>query len=146
MANIEINKTNNNLDLDKIIDIWLRSNIETHSYIDEKYYIENKEFVREAFKTADIRYIKEDGEIKGFIGLNNSYIAGIFIDKLSRNKGYGKLLIDNIKKDYKEITLNVYCKNKKAIDFYKREGFVIVEESLDSENNEREYLMKYSRK
>lgn len=145
MADIQINKTNSKVDLDRIIDIWLKSNLETHSYIDEKYFIDNKNFVRDAFRTADIRYIKEDGEIKGFIGLNNNYIAGIFIDKLSRNKGYGKLLIDDIKKDYNDLTLNVYIKNKKAIDFYKREGFIIVEESLDSENNEREYLMKYSK-
>lgn len=145
MADIQINKTNSKVDLDRIIDIWLKSNLETHSYIDEKYFIDNKNFVRDAFRTADIRYIKEDEEIKGFIGLNNNYIAGIFIDKSSRNKGYGKLLIDDIKKDYNDLILNVYIKNKKALDFYKREGFIIVEESLDSENNEREYLMKYSK-
>ena len=77
----------------------------------------------------------------GFIGLDKEHIEGIFVKE--KSKGIGKELIDIVKQNKNELSLHVYQKNKRAIDFYKKQGFHITEESVDEATNEKEYLMKW---
>ena len=90
-------------------------------------------------------YIDEcKNEIEGFVGLDQEYIAGIFVRKEARSKGIGKALLDFIKEKKQELTLNVYQKNERAVRFYEREGFQIIDRSIDKNTAEKEYLMRWS--
>ena len=130
-------------DLSLIMQIWLASNIEAHSFIPEKYWIDNFEFVKKMLPQAEI-YVHENEatkQIDGFIGLNEDYIEGIFVEKNMRSKGIGKQLLDYVKKTKTKLSLSVYQKNFKAISFYKREHFVVKSENIDNDTNEKEFFM-----
>ncbi len=130
-------------DLSLIMQIWLASNIEAHSFIPEKYWIDNFEFVKKMLPQAEI-YVHENEatkQIDGFIGLNEDYIEGIFVEKNMRSKGIGKQLLDYVKKTKTKLSLSVYQKNFKAISFYKREHFVVKSENIDNDTNEKDFFM-----
>ena len=83
------------------------------------------------------------GEIVGFIGLNKGHIEGIFVDGDHRSKGVGKSLIDFAKELYPKLSLCVYEKNERAVDFYRREGFWPVRKKPDISTGETEILMRW---
>lgn len=79
----------------------------------------------------------------GFVGMENHYIAGIFVKKQMQSKGIGKLLLGTCKKASSELSLHVYEKNKRAVKFYMGEGFKLLEKQVDEHTGEVEYFMKW---
>ncbi|WP_409200315.1 GNAT family N-acetyltransferase [Methanobrevibacter sp. DSM 116169] len=130
--------------LDEITNIWLKTNIETHNYIPSKYWINKTNQVKELLLLADIYIYEENNNIKGFIGLNNNNIEGLFIKKEFQSQNIGTKLLNFIKTKHNSLTLKVYTKNKIAIKFYKKNNFKIIKKELDQDTQEEEYLMEYS--
>lgn len=64
-----------------------------------------------------------ENRIIGFIGLNQEYIEGIFVDANYHNKGIGTELIQKAKSIRNRLILKVYQKNLNAIQFYKKNEF-----------------------
>lgn len=140
--------TINNLeskDISKVMQLWLDININTHTFIDSNYWEENFNLVKSMIETADVYVYKLSGEIIAFVGLMDTYVAGIFVSDESRCKGIGKKLLDYIKKGYNELTLSVYEKNSRAINFYIREQFIIISKKTDKNTGEIEFLMKWKK-
>lgn len=136
---------NKEKDLDNIMEIWLKSNIEAHNFVDKNYWINNFDLVKSMIKESEIYIYEENNKILGFIGLSENYIAGIFIDKEFRNKGIGKNLLDYAKDKKDKLYLNVYEKNNKAMNFYIKNQFIISEKNFDDENNEYEYKLIWNK-
>ena len=132
-------------DIKKIMDIWIASNLDAHNFSSKDYFYNNFDFVKDAIENATVYVYEQESKVIGFVGINQEFIEGIFVDRNYRSKGIGKKLIDYCKKNYNTLSLNVYCKNKKAIEFYKREGFEICEKKLEKDNKEFEYVMKWKR-
>lgn len=132
-------------DIKKIMDIWIASNLDAHNFISKDYFYNNFDIVKDAIENATVYVYEQESKVVGFVGINQEFIEGIFVDRNYRSKGIGKKLIDYCKKNYNTLSLNVYCKNKKAIEFYKREGFEICEKKLEKDNKEFEYVMKWKR-
>lgn len=128
-------------DIDKIMDIWLNVNIEVHNFIDADYWKSNFEMVKRSMYNAEIYVYEDNNIILGFIGLIDNHIAGVFVGSNFRSQGTGKALIDYVKNIKNKITLNVYDKNSRAIEFYKREGFKASNKNIDDDTGEREYEM-----
>ena len=130
-------------DLSAVMNIWLSSNLQAHSFINEQYWKMNYSLVKEILPQAEISVFEDErtGKIEGFIGLNETHIEGIFVLENKRSKGIGKSLLDATKSSRNKLSLNVYQKNERAIQFYKREGFIVQEESLDENVNEKEFFM-----
>lgn len=124
-------------ELEKVSQIWLDSNLEVHDFIDKNFWLDNYPMVKEQFKTAEI-YVEAESEVKGFVGLQNDYIAGIFVDKKYRNQGIGKRLLDFLKKNHQQFSLDVYDKNILAKQFYERNGFEVSIHSVEKETGEKE--------
>ena len=127
--------------LDRVMQIWLDSNLDAHNFVPGKYWEENAGVVREQLLQAEVYVYQEEGAVLGFAGLQNHYLAGIFVKKGARSRGIGKELLSYIKSLYPDICLNVYKKNERAADFYRREGFKIVSENIDKDIGERELTM-----
>lgn len=128
-------------DIDAAADIWLEANMEAHSFVPEEYWNGHFEMVKELLAQAEL-YVWEDGAgIQGFVGLEADYIAGLFVRSGARSGGVGKQLLDRAKAGRDRLTLRVYQKNVGAIRFYRREGFVVREESVDESTGEPEYVM-----
>ena len=135
-------------DIDTVSQIWLDANRDAHDFIPAEYWENNFLPVKEMLLQAEVYvYIDEcKNRIEGFAGLDQEYIAGIFVRKEARSEGIGKALLDFVKEKKQELTLNVYRKNERAVRFYEREGFHIIERTTDESTGEKEYLMRWKGK
>lgn len=134
-------------DLEMIMQIWLSSNTQVHNFISKEYWTNNYEMVKELIPQSEI-YVYENicsNVIEAFIGMNENYIAGIFVNDKSRSKGIGKKLLDYIKNIKPELTLCVYQKNKRAVNFYLRENFKIQSQYTDEDTEEIEFNMIWNK-
>ena len=64
----------------------------------------------------------DDDGIAGFIGLDGSYIAGIFVRAEKQSRGAGRQLLDHAKCIRPALTLHVYEQNARAVRFYRAAG------------------------
>ena len=130
-----------NRDIDRVADIWLKTNLKAHYFISNQYWKSNYELVKEMMSQSEVYVFEVDKMIQGFVGLNDEYIEGIFVSDEMQSCGIGKLLLDYVKDKKVRLQLNVYQKNARAISFYQREGFIIEGEGLDEATGEKEYTM-----
>lgn len=132
-------------DLENVMQLWLAGNIQAHDFIPAGYWQAHFEAVKAMLPQAQL-YIYEDGtQIQGFIGLTNHYIAGIFVRQEARCNGIGRQLLDFVKERYPQLTLNVYEKNARAVQFYMREGFQCRQVRVETETKETEYEMVWEK-
>ncbi len=133
-----------NVDINKVADIWLKTNLEAHDFIPGQYWTSNYEAVKKMLPQAEV-YVYEDNKIiQGFVGVRDEYIEGIFVSGKMQSHGIGKALLDYIKDKKARLQLNVYQKNVRAMSFYQREGFTIQSEGLDDFTGEKEYVMEWN--
>ena len=130
-------------DINRVADIWLKTNLKAHFFIPEQYWISNYEFVKEMLPQAEVYVYEDDKMILGFIGVSDEYIEGIFVSDEMQSCGIGKMLLDYIKDKKDRLQLKVYQKNVRAMSFYQREGFTIQSESMDEFTGEKEYVMNW---
>lgn len=134
-----------NEDLEQIMQLWLRSNIQAHGFIEKAYWKSHYSEVREMLPEAEI-YVFDSGEgILGFVGIQEDYIAGLFVEENNRGRGIGKHLLQCVRQNHSSLFLKVYLKNERAVRFYEKEGFIISGEQSDEETGEREYVMKWGK-
>ncbi|MBE5985226.1 N-acetyltransferase [Lacrimispora sp. AGF001] len=132
-------------DLNRIMELWLETNIQAHDFIKKSYWQDHFDEVKEILPNASVYVYEDNGIIEGFIGLMNNYIAGIFISKDNQSRGIGRQLLHHVKGNHNELSLKVYEKNQRAVNFYLREGFLVTEKQEDRENGEVEYEMVWNR-
>lgn len=135
----------NNKDLDVVMKIWLDTNTKAHDFIPQNYWQNNYEEVKRMLPEAEIFVYENNHKIQGFIGLMDHYIAGIFIDSECQSQGIGKALLDQAKKFYSDLSLQVYKNNEGAVRFYVREGFTLVREQMDENTGETELVMEWAK-
>lgn len=145
MKDIKLGKLTGEMDLNRLVEIWLNSNIDAHNFIEENYWRSNITYLREELPKSDLYLAEIDNKIVGFMGIMDSYIAGIFIDKDFRSMGLGKKLLQIGKDKYDFLSLNVYVKNENAYKFYLNNDFIVEEKTLDEANNQYEYYMTYKK-
>ena len=130
-------------DINKVAEIWLNTNIKAHDFIPAQYWKSNFELVKELLLQATVYVYEDNQEIQGFIGLNDEYIEGIFVSDEMQAQGIGKILLNYAKDKRNKLFLNVYCKNTRAVSFYRRGGFEIQYSGLDEATGEKDYVMAW---
>lgn len=131
--------------LEELVKIWLETNIQAHHFITEQYWKSHIEFVKQALPDAMI-FCYGEQNIKGFLGVYDGFIQGLFVKKEFQRMGIGKALIEEVKQYFDTLSLCVYAKNSNAVAFYQNIGFVIQEQSIQKETGEQEYSMIYKAK
>lgn len=134
-------------DIPDVLQIWLETNIRAHNFIEKEYWTGNYEMVKQILPEVEV-YVYEDeknGQIAGFIGMNNQYVEGLFVKESAQSRGIGKQLLDHAKSRKTELRLGVYQKNVRAMRFYLRENFLIQAEEMDEDTNEKEYIMGWGK-
>ena len=134
-----------NADIAAVADIWLKANLQAHDFVPAAYWEKNFNSAKAMLPQAEV-YVFENGDIQGFIGLNEEYIEGIFVSDAMQSQGIGKMLLNSVKNKRNELRLNVYQKNTRAISFYQREEFEIQCSGLDDATGEKEYTMVWRQK
>ncbi len=132
-------------DLETLITLWYQENLTAHSFIKQEYWQKKYYSVKTAIKSAKVYVYEKNDEIRGFIGTTGNYIAGLFVNKDFQNKGIGRKLLNKVKSNVSDIYLNVYVKNSKAVKFYRKNGFRIVDTHRDSETRKKEHVMFWKR-
>lgn len=97
-------------DINRVADIWLDTNLKSHSFIPAKYWKDNFELVKGMLSQAEVYIYENNQKIYGFIGLNDEYIEGIFVSDEMQSQCIGKILINYVKDKRKKLFLNVYQK------------------------------------
>ena len=132
-------------DIDEVMQIWINENIKAHKFIPEEYWKSNYNFVKEILPNAEIYVYIFKEKIVGFIGLNNDYIEGIFVDTNNQYNGIGTTLLNKVKESRNHLSLSVYKKNTNATNFYKKNNFTIKSEDIDKDTDEIEYIMTWNK-
>ena len=71
----------------------------------------------------DSLYVYDDGVVKGFIKIEGTYIARLFVEPVLQNASIGSQLLEYAVNKHHADHLWVLEKNIKAIRFYERNGF-----------------------
>ena len=136
----------NEADIDKVMDIWMKSTIKAHDFISKEYWQNNYNTVKEVYIPLSETFVYKDVQgIKGFISvINNEFIGALFVDIDFQGNGIGKQLIDYAVSKYGKLQLAVYKENKKSVEFYINRGFKIIEEQINDDSKHVEYIMEKS--
>lgn len=132
-----------NEDADSVMHVWLDANMQAHSFIPQEFWKSNFEYAKEQIPKAETYVYEKDGAVLGFIGLNGSYIEGLFVRKEYRTLGIGTALLDFVKEKKISLLLHVYCQNTGAVDFYIKNSFLVKEKLSDAPADE--YVMLWEK-
>lgn len=88
----------------------------------------------------DSLYVYDDGVVKGFIKLEGTYIARLFVEPVLQNGAIGSKLLEYAVNEHRADHLWALEKNVKAIRFYERHGFLPTGERKPEEGTS-EYLI-----
>ncbi|MGN7410275.1 N-acetyltransferase [Sporosarcina sp. SAFN-010] len=139
-------RSNNETEINKLVEIWYEGSLIAHDFIDRNYWKSKQSEMEEKYLPMSETYVvSNEKDIVGFLSMMDNYMAALFIDVKHQGSGYGKGLLDFIKSQRENIQLNVYKKNNNAVDFYLKNGFVIIEETLDEQTSEEEFLMEWKK-
>ena len=130
-------------DINRVMDIWLQANLEAHNFVDPSYWKDNFTLVKQEIQSADVFVVEIKNEIVGFAGLKEDYLAGIFFDQKVRHQGLGTELLNYLKNRYPQLILDVYQKNRAAVNFYQKNGFKTIQEKEYQNQNLNEYQMMW---
>ena len=89
-------------------------------------------------------YVYDDGVVKGFIQLDGSKVAKLFVEPVLQGNGIGAKLLEFAVTEKQANYLWALEKNEKAIRFYERHGFHVTEEKKLEEDT-TEYLVRLER-
>ena len=88
----------------------------------------------------DSLYVYDDGVVKGFIKIEGTYIAKLFVEPVLQNASIGSELLEYAVAEHHADHLWVLEKNVKAMRFYERHGFSATGERKPEEGT-AEYLL-----
>lgn len=133
-------------DIERVMEIWLNASLKSHAFIEPNYWRSHFEEVRDNFLPSSQTTIwLEKGIVAGFASLlDENYIGGIFVDPQMQNRGIGSALMLTLQQIHPILSLKVYAKNLRAVSFYRRHGFKILQSDIDRNTGEEELLMFWS--
>ena len=109
----------------------------------DEYYFDELQvpaLMRKYEEELDSLYVYDDGVVKGFIKIEGTYIARLFVEPVLQNASIGSRLLEYAVNEHHVDHLWVLEKNIKAIRFYERHGFAFAGEKKLEEGT-TEYLM-----
>ena len=109
----------------------------------DEYYFQELQvpsLIRDYESQLDSLYVYDDGVVKGFIRIEGTYIAKLFVEPVLQNGSIGTRLLEYAVKDHHADHLWVLEKNEKAMRFYERNGFAATGEKKTEEGTD-EFLV-----
>jgi len=114
------------------------------------FYFEEKQVPKEMIRyetekgLLENTYVYDDGVVKGFIQIDGTKVAKLFVEPVLQGQGIGAKLLEFAVTEKQANHLWALEKNVKAIRFYERNGFYVTEEKKLEEGT-TEYLVKLTR-
>jgi putative acetyltransferase len=112
----------------------------------DEYYFDELQvpsLMKEFESQIDSLYVYDDGVVKGFIKIEGTYIARLFVEPVLQNASIGSKLLEYAVKEHHADHLWALEKNVKAIRFYNRHGFEATgEKKLEEDTTEYLILLR----
>jgi len=119
-------------------------------FLCDEFYFQDKQVPKEMkrYETEEglleNTFVYDDGVVKGFIQLDGTKVAKLFVEPVLQGNGIGAKLLEYAVAEKKANHLWALEKNEKAIRFYMRNGFHVTEEKKLEEDT-TEYLVRLER-
>lgn len=132
-------------DLEDVVRIWLEASLAAHDFIPAAYWQEKTTDMRDTYLLQSETFVYENERLQpsGFLSLVDNYIAAVFVAPDMQGQGIGKALIQYAKSKHTILSLGVYSRNRKSVEFYLRQGFVVKAEQTEPDTGEMETLMEF---
>lgn len=134
-------------DVDNIAEIFREVYVQTYPHFDEKFHkLKRFQTILSEYTLpkSQVWTAKYNSEVVGFLALQKNCIDQIYILNDFQNKGLGNFWINQAKSIYSDF-LELYtldC-NKKAIAFYEKHGFKIVEKGIAPDEKMPDVKMRW---
>lgn len=132
-------------DLQRIEEIWLEGNRKAHGFVPETYFLNHLPMLRELMPKVTVLIAEEEGTALGFLGMEDGFVMGLFVDPERTGEGIGTLLLKEAKEMTSSLKLKAFLKNSRAISFYLREGFEQLGIETDEGTGEQELVLSWKR-
>ncbi|MEN9302013.1 MAG: putative N-acetyltransferase YjaB [Bacteroidota bacterium] len=127
------------IDRDQILNIWEKSVLATHDFLNQTDFEEIKQLVQTFnFNDFEVYCLKQNNQVSGFIGLAEKKIEMLFFSPEYIGKGLGRKLTDFAITELKADKVDVNEQNTNAVEFYKKIGFKTYERT-EKDDQGREY-------
>ena len=117
-------------------------------FLSDEYYFDElsvPSLMQKYESELDSLYVYDDGVVKGFIKIEGTYIARLFVESVLQNASIGSRLLEYAMKEHNADHLWALEKNGRAIHFYERHGFTATGEKKP-EDGTSEYLVLLKKK
>lgn len=128
-----------------LLKLWMDSTIFAHPFIEELYWRESEPIVRDVYLPAAQTWVWEsEGEIKGFISiLESRFVGALFVAPDALGQGIGRALLNYARQFYPALSLEVYQKNSRAVNFYHAQGFRIEDSAWQEATGQPTWIMHW---
>ena len=128
-----------------LLSLWLESTTEAHPFIDASYWQANEAVVRDEYLPAAETWVwEENGTLCGFISVMQfQFVGALFIAPAFIGKGIGRALLNHVQQHYPYLTLEVYQKNVRAVNFYHAQGFRIEDSAWQDDTQHPTWIMSW---
>ncbi|EUL92729.1 N-acetyltransferase [Klebsiella aerogenes] len=128
-----------------LLELWLESTIYAHPFIAESYWRESLEVVRDVYLPAAATWVwQENDALKGFISVMDSrFVGALFVAPQAIRHSIGRALLDEVKQHYDWLSLEVYQKNVRAVNFYHAQGFRIEDCAWQDDTQHPTWIMHW---
>ncbi|ELW9546773.1 N-acetyltransferase [Klebsiella aerogenes] len=128
-----------------LLELWLESTIYAHPFIAESYWRDSLEVVRDVYLPAAATWVwQENDALKGFISVMDSrFVGALFVAPQAIRHGIGRALLDEVKQHYDWLSLEVYQKNVRAVNFYHAQGFRIEDCAWQDDTQHPTWIMHW---
>ena len=113
-----------NGDIDRVADIWLKTNLKAHYFISNQYWKSNYELVKEMMSQYEVYVFEADKMIQGFVGLKVQ-------DKAKEIKNLQDKVLPHLKQQLADTKGLFKGKERKALEVKIKETEVEIADRLD---------------
>lgn len=139
-----IRKWNTNR-FDSLLELWLESTTYAHPFIAERYWQESLPIVRDTYLPAAETWVWEDEQqVRGFVSvIQGRFVGALFVAPTFLHHGIGTALLNAVKQHFTDLSLEVYQKNCRAVNFYHAQGFRIEDSAWQDETRHPTWIMRW---
>lgn len=139
-----IRKWNTN-QFEPLLGLWLESTTYAHPFIAEQYWQESLPIVRDTYLPAAETWVWEDEQrLQGFVSVIDArFVGALFVAPNQLHQGIGSALLSMTKQHFSDLSLEVYQKNSRAVNFYHAQGFRIEDSAWQDETRHPTWIMRW---
>ncbi|MGL5206440.1 MAG: N-acetyltransferase [Acidaminococcaceae bacterium] len=132
-------------EIDELAVLWLKTSLIAHNFVAADFWHQKMPLVQTEYLPKSITYVYEkDDKPLGFLSfVKENEIGGLFVDCNAQNKGIGYALMEQAKRLFSFLELDVYARNEKAVHFYLRQGFQAVVVFKGEDTGEESIRMRW---